>query len=114
VARNLNRPLLPFNRRLSKREDIAKELRRLIGTPGCNELDVKPFVEHYPCVIPTPWILNHQEREEDKDLDNIIYEKLKVKLKSGLYRKRPSRRSVARSKKKRVSRTKHRAFPRSK
>ena len=57
--KNATKSALPFNTTLAKREDIVAEFRTLIDNAACNEMTIKPFLEHYTNMIPTPWELNH-------------------------------------------------------
>ena len=48
-----------FRNGLSSKEEIIKEFYSLIDNDACNEMSVKPFLEHYTSMIPTPFELNH-------------------------------------------------------
>jgi hypothetical protein len=48
-----------FNEALAAADAIRKELSRLIKSPSCNEISIKPFFERYTSFIPTAWRLNH-------------------------------------------------------
>lgn len=59
MPNNSKKNKIDFRKDLSSREDIIKEFYSLIDNVACNEMSVKPFLEHYTNMIPTPFELNH-------------------------------------------------------